>query len=368
MIKRLSAMLLCLLILFFACTPAMAASTEELEKAKSELKKIQQSLSDNKKNLDNVKAQLTETNKQLDATNQQIAALDAQMADTKAEVAAAESVRDAQEKALESRINVMYMYGDTGYMEVLFSSEDFAQMLSKLDSIRSIVQADRNAVNALDATKRQIESKNADLEAQKQLAVEAKALQENIKKQQSEQAAALQKAYDDEIAAGKALAGKYGLNGMIFGDYQWPIDPSNPEAFIVTSRFSDGQAIRGADVIAAGGTATHEGVDLGVKSGTPVLAMADGTVIMAAYNGGYGNYVGLDHGKDTDGHSIGSGYGHLSEIKVTQGQQVKKGDVVGLSGNTGASTGPHLHFNYIIDGKHVDPLLYFPMYTFNIQE
>ncbi len=368
MIKRFSAVLMCLAILVFACTPTLAATTEELEQAKAELKKIQQSLTDNKKNLDNVKAQLAETNKQLDATNQQIAALDAQMAGTKAEVAEAEALRDAQEKALESRINVMYMYGDTGYMEVLFSSEDFSQMLSKLDSIRSVVQADRNAVNALDATKKQIESKNADLEAQKQVAVEAKALQESIKKQQSEQAAALQKAYDDEIAAGKALAGKYGLNGMIFGDYQWPIDPNNPEAFIITSRFSNGQVTRGADVVAAGGTATHEGVDIGVKSGTPVLAMADGTVIMAAYNGGYGNYVGLDHGKDAEGHSIGSGYGHLSEIKVTQGQQVKKGDVVGLSGNTGASTGPHLHFNLIIDSKNVDALLYFPTYNFNIQE
>ena len=368
MIKRVPAVLMCLMILLFACTPTLAASDEELEQAKTELKNIQKSISENKKNLDNVKAQLAQTNHQLEAINQQIAALDMQMAGTKAEVAQAEAVRDAQEKALESRLNVMYMYGETGYIEVLFSSEDFSQMLSKLDSIRSIVQADRAAVNALDATKRQIESKNADLEAQKQVAVEAKALQEDIQKQQSEQAAALQKVYDDEIAAGKALAGKYGLNGMIFGDYQWPIDPGNAEAFIITSRFSDGQAIRGADVIAAGGTATHEGVDIGVSSGTPVMAIADGTVIMAAYNGGYGNYVGLDHGKDTDGHAIGSGYGHLSEIKVTQGQQVKKGDVVGLSGNTGASTGPHLHFNFIIDSKNVDPLLYFSTYTFNIQE
>lgn len=86
----------------------------------------------------------------------------------------------------------------------------------------------------------------------------------------------------------------------------------------------------------------YNAIDLGTSPGTQVMAAADGTVIVArssGYNGGYGEYIAIDHPNGTQ-----TVYGHLSKVYVTPGQQVTQGQIIGLSGNTGRSTGPHLHF------------------------
>ncbi len=83
----------------------------------------------------------------------------------------------------------------------------------------------------------------------------------------------------------------------------------------------------------------HNGVDFKTNIGTPIYAVSSGTVKEAKNNiGGYGLYVAIDHGK------FGTLYAHLSKIEVTSGKNVNAGDIIGYSGNTGASTGPHLHF------------------------
>ena len=98
----------------------------------------------------------------------------------------------------------------------------------------------------------------------------------------------------------------------------------------------------------------HQGQDITVKSGTPVYAPADGIVKRAYYVGGFGNHIKIQHS---------SGYttlfAHLSEIKVKYGQQVKRGDIIGLTGNTGRSTAPHLHYEIHHNGKPENPLDYF---------
>lgn len=94
----------------------------------------------------------------------------------------------------------------------------------------------------------------------------------------------------------------------------------------------------------------HDGIDIGVSSGTPVHAVDDGKVVNAGWYGGYGNYVAINHGK-----GIVSFYGHNSRIKTKTGKKVNKGDVIALSGNTGHSTGPHLHFGYHHNGQPRDP-------------
>ena len=98
----------------------------------------------------------------------------------------------------------------------------------------------------------------------------------------------------------------------------------------------------------------HQGQDITVKSGTPVLAPADGVVKRAYYAGGFGNHIKLEHG---------SGYttlfAHLSKINVKHGQIVKRGEIIGYTGNTGRSTAPHLHYEIHHNGKPQNPLDYF---------
>lgn len=100
-----------------------------------------------------------------------------------------------------------------------------------------------------------------------------------------------------------------------------------------------------------GGFDWHPGLDIAVDIGTPVYAAAMGTVEMAGWNGGYGQFVKIRHGNGYE-----SAYGHMSGIAVTTGQQVRKGEIIGFVGSTGYSTGPHLHFEVFVDGENIDPL------------
>ena len=101
------------------------------------------------------------------------------------------------------------------------------------------------------------------------------------------------------------------------------------------------------------GSTYHEGLDFGIPEGTPIRAAKGGTVVIAAYTGGYGNYTCIDHGG-----GLSTCYGHQSGYAVSAGQSVDQGQVIGYSGNTGASTGPHLHFEVRVNGVAQDPLGY----------
>ena len=95
----------------------------------------------------------------------------------------------------------------------------------------------------------------------------------------------------------------------------------------------------------------HMGVDYAAPVGTSVIAVADGVVAESSFQGGYGNMVVIQHNANQS-----TAYAHLSRMNVRKGQAIKQGDVVGAVGSTGLSTGPHLHFEFRINGRHVDPL------------
>ena len=100
----------------------------------------------------------------------------------------------------------------------------------------------------------------------------------------------------------------------------------------------------------------HTGMDLAVPTGTPIRAALPGTVTVSAYNqGGYGYYIIIDHG---DG--LSTLYGHCSQLLASAGRTVEAGDVVALSGSTGRSTGPHLHFEVRVNGERTNPRSYLP--------
>lgn len=97
----------------------------------------------------------------------------------------------------------------------------------------------------------------------------------------------------------------------------------------------------------------HPGIDIGVGMGTPIHAAASGRVIVAAYSGGYGNLIVIDHGN-----GLATAYAHQSSMAAGVGEQVAQGQVIGYVGSTGFSTGPHLHFEVRVNGSPVDPMGY----------
>lgn len=131
-----------------------------------------------------------------------------------------------------------------------------------------------------------------------------------------------------------------GAAGGTTGTYAWPTTP-HP----VVSPFGPRKPPR------EGASSYHDGIDIGVPVGTEVRATDGGKVTKAGAYGGYGLYVEIDHGG-----GVVSFYGHLSKVSVRVGQRVSQGDRIARSGNTGISTGPHLHFGMHVRGAAVDPL------------
>jgi|ThiBiot_300_plan_2_1041538.scaffolds.fasta_scaffold00771_17 murein DD-endopeptidase MepM/ murein hydrolase activator NlpD len=118
----------------------------------------------------------------------------------------------------------------------------------------------------------------------------------------------------------------------------------------VVGRVSSGFGWRNVSV---NGNRYHGGLDLAAPMGTQVKAARSGVVTLAGWWGTYGNVVVLDHGDGSE-----TRYAHLSVVAVRVGQALRQGDVLGQVGSTGASTGPHLHFEVRFDGRAVDPLPY----------
>lgn len=99
--------------------------------------------------------------------------------------------------------------------------------------------------------------------------------------------------------------------------------------------------------------AYHDGLDLSARRGTPIVAPADGVVVFAGRKGGMGRMIRVSHG-----FGFQTVYGHLDSIQVEPGQDVRRGEEIGTVGNTGRSTGPHLHYEVVKDGRAVNPLYY----------
>ena len=117
----------------------------------------------------------------------------------------------------------------------------------------------------------------------------------------------------------------------------WPLNG------VITSQFCERRAWE----------ACHPGMDIAAPAGTPIRAALGGTVAIAGWTGGYGNYTCIQHGG-----GLSTCYGHQSSISVSVGQTVTQGQVIGAEGSTGHSTGPHLHFEVRINGAVTNPLNY----------
>ena len=132
-------------------------------------------------------------------------------------------------------------------------------------------------------------------------------------------------------------------------DHQPMISPVSVEF-----RLGDGYRFREIHPV-YGTPRMHYGQDFSVPYGTDIYATGDGKVIESGWNSnGFGNYIVIDHG-----YGLHSTYGHLSDIKVVKGMNVKRGDLIGLSGSSGTSSGPHLHYQINQFGEHKNPINFF---------
>ncbi|GIF78437.1 M23 family metallopeptidase [Asanoa siamensis] len=191
------------------------------------------------------------------------------------------------------------------------------------DAVREVAQLVRQKEEALGVAQ---EERAASLEKYKEAKAEAAKITAALKAWEAKQRAAA----EARLSAGRLFTPVHGFKSSDFGN-----------------RFDPYYRV----------WQLHAGVDLAAGGGTAIRAAAAGKVIMAGWNGGYGNYTCLSHGRH-QGKSMSTCYGHQSEILVHEGQQVDRGQIIGRVGTTGASTGDHLHFEVRLNGDPVNPLPY----------
>ena len=353
---------------------ALKADAAALNTRKKELEKELDALAADKSKALERKRLLDQ---RVDNTAAQIRNVESQIEDYNGLIDQAEvDLADAQQREADKydlfckRVREMEEQGNVTYWSVLFKAESFSDLLGRLDIINEIMDADQRVIDQLKALQAEIEVKKAELESAKADSEAAKAellVKKSELDKQREEAIALvneirgnenkykstlnaldaeeEKIQADivkksrELAAQEAAKGKNSKSNP--GGYIWPVD-SRYITSTVGGRSSPGGV----------GSTNHKGTDIGrVGYTSSIYAAKSGTVIVSEYSNSYGHYVVISHGSGNT-----TLYGHMSSRKVSAGQTVKQGDVIGITGSTGNSTGPHLHFEITENGVRVNPL------------
>lgn len=318
--------------------------------------------------IQSTRAQLNTTQKIIDTLTEDIEEKQVELDETVKEL-------DDKQELFETRIRVMYENGDTTYMEVLLSSENFSDMLSHMEIVSQIMDYDKKVVEEYKALKLSIEQQKASLESdrkeQQDYADDLKVAYEEIeaqkkeykalkakvdsnielKKAEAERMLREQEQINDEIAelsrqeaAAASSSGGRGGGKVYSGSMTWPCPSYN--------RISSPYGYRTHPI--SGTRKLHKGLDISASSGNPVIAAASGTVVKSYFSSSYGNYVVISHGG-----GVMTAYAHMTRRLVSVGQRVAAGQQVGTVGSTGNSTGPHLHFEVYVGGSTVNPMNYF---------
>jgi murein DD-endopeptidase MepM/ murein hydrolase activator NlpD len=393
-VKRIAA-----LIAVFALAPSLSVASRptlqqriEAERAKSE--RIQAQLHQKRQELNaatikvnDLQSQLAETNSAISSVNARLDDLDAQTRSTQRKISWNTIQLDAAQKSLKrhddmlnKRLVDIYENGDMSYVAVLLSARSFAEFVERWEDLRLLIASNERAVRDRKTAAAHVAAVQADLQrtqtelasqqlqqqrAKNQLATLADerrnlvnladdqrrhkatevAEMENLSAAEEAELESLIRERQRELEAEReAQRRAAGIAGVIppptsgGGSFSWPVSGT------ITSPFGWRSNPFG------GSPDFHPGLDIAAPMGTTVTAAASGTVILAQWYGGYGNFIMIDHGG-----GVASGYGHLSAIYVSVGQQIQKGQAIGAVGSTGHSTGPHLHFEVRLNGKPVDP-------------
>ena len=314
---------------------------EELNGVNNEKDQVSQRLSE-------VKSQIDEMQPKVDELNAEVVQASTKISETEKEIADKQQQMQEREDGLYERLRVMYKNGSVGFVDVLLGSNSISEFISNLDMIQRIYRNDMDVLETLEKEEKELQeikdrlqTEKADLDAKKaELDADMKEL-DDLKGE-------LVAKEDELLAEAEALNDK--IQSMtnpdkeyVGGTWVWPA----PASHYLTSYF-------GWRIHPVYGTYKyHSGIDIAAGYGTNVLAANSGTVILSQWYGGYGECIIIDHGGGKT-----SLYGHMSTRKVSVGQTVTSGDVIGLVGSTGVSTGAHLHFEVRENGTLVDPLNY----------
>ena len=367
--------------LTWADIDGLKADAQALGDRKKELQQQLDALADDKsaaltkkKLLDQ---QVANTASQIANVEEQIRDYEALIAQTEAELLDAQQREEAQYELFCRRVRDMEERGTVSYWSVLFKAGSFTDLLSRLDIVNEIMDSDQKAIQDLQALQAEIEEKKAELETGKAASEEARTellarktelnLQRSAADKLVREIQANEQAYEatldeidqeeeyiqkrivqlsKELAALEAAQGK--PSNAAAGGYIWPVG---------SRRITSPMGSRYTGI--PGASTNHKGVDIGgVGYTSEVHAAKAGTVIVSQYSSSYGNYVVVSHGSGNT-----TLYAHMSSRKVSEGDYVNQGDVLGITGSTGISSGPHLHFEITENGERVDPLTYLTGYV-----
>ena len=329
---------------------------DKINQAKDELSDIQDSKSDAQSELESLTIQVQEAENELASLKARVSELNDSIQEKQDEITKGEEEIKEKEELLRKRMVAMYKLGDTSYLDVLLASENLFDFLSRYSMIQSIAKYDTNAINELEKKKEALEKDKAELEADKQEVETVKAEQEkksieltdlkNKKQKEVDSLSDEEKKKQEDIDSYNAAMVKVneelqrawekaqeeikknnggssnGSSGLKFdGSFIWPCNNK-----IVTSTVKNRWGRK------------HKGIDIGARYES-VYASASGYAYNAYDRNGYGTYIMIFHGS-----GYVSLYGHLNSSHVSNGQYVSQGQVIATSGNSGGSTGPHLHF------------------------
>lgn len=323
------------------------ALQNKINNAKSELKNIQNSQRDAKSELENLTIQVMDAENELDSLKAELSELESSIETKESEITEKQAEIKRKEKLLQERIVALYEAGDFTYLDVLLGSDSLLDFLSKYEIVQQIVDADTALITDLDNDKKSLENEKAELETSKAKVKELKDQQEiksnELKILKKNKQSEVDKLSDEEKSKqseidkyntameevnrqlseiGKDAQERLDRDGVKFdGSFIWPCNNK-----YVTSRMKWRWG------------RWHKGIDIGARYEN-VYASASGYAYNETNPGGYGTYIMIFHG---DGYA--TLYGHLNSSHIRNGQYVSQGQVIATSGNSGGSTGAHLHF------------------------
>lgn len=342
-------------------------SNQKIKEQQAKIKNLEKEQELTASDIERLKKDTVGIQSQIDSKNAEIAKTEDALEKAEKELEEAKKKTEEQYGAYKERFRIMCEEGATSYLEMIMSSDNLMDFVDNMEIAQEIIAYDQKMYEGLKNAEKEIETLTQEIASNKKKQEEERKTlaqqQSALKDKQSELEKVKSKLMSDEKAAQAIIDAEYEKqnelkaqmasklsttgDGSVYsgGEFLWP----TPSCTYITSAFAP-QRVNPV----TGKLRPHTGTDIGAQYGATVIAAASGTVRYSGWNGGYGNCVIIDHG---GGRS--TLYAHMSSIAVSSGQSVSAGQTVGRVGSTGNSTGPHLHFEVLINGTAVNPMQYF---------